>query len=120
MARANTYFRNVILTSERSQVVLMSIEPGDDIGEETHDVDQVLLFVEGEGVAVVNGVRSPVKPGHLVEVTAGSRHNFLNTGRAPLKLVTFYAPPEEAPGTVHRTKEDAIREMREKPGHAVA
>ncbi len=103
----NTFFRQEILTNEHSQLVLMSVEPGDDIGEETHDVDQVLVFVAGEGEAILNGERSPIAANHLVVVPAGTLHNFVNTGTTPLKLFTIYAPPEEAPGTVHRNKAEA-------------
>ncbi len=103
----NTFFRQEILTNEHSQLVLMSVEPGDDIGEETHDVDQVLVFVAGEGEAILNGERSPIAANHLVVVPAGTLHNFVNTGTTPLKLFTIYAPPEEAPGTVHRDKAEA-------------
>ena len=108
LARENTYFRQEILTNEHSQIVLMSVEPGDDIGEETHDVDQVLVFVSGEGQSVLNGERAPVAANSLVSVPAGTLHNFINTGSAPLKLYTIYAPPEEEPGTLHRTRAEAI------------
>jgi mannose-6-phosphate isomerase-like protein (cupin superfamily) len=107
-ARSNTYFREVISTGPHAQVVVMSIPPAGEIGEEVHpDVDQVLIFVEGEGVAVLEGVRSPVGPGRLVHVPAGTRHNFVNEGSVDLKLYTVYAPPEHAPGTIHRTKAEA-------------
>ena len=104
----NTFFRQEILTSEHSQLVLMSVEPGDEIGEETHDVDQVLVFVAGTGEAILNGERMGVAANHLVVVPAGTVHNFVNTGTTPLKLFTVYAPPEEAPGTLHRTKAEAL------------
>jgi mannose-6-phosphate isomerase-like protein (cupin superfamily) len=107
-ARANTFFRQEILTNKHSQIVLMSVEPGDDIGEEVHEVDQILVFVDGFGDALVNGERSQVKPNTLVAVPAGARHNFLNTGTVPMKLFTIYSPPEEPPGTVHRTKAEAL------------
>ena len=108
LTRENTYFRQEILTNEHSQVVLMSVEPGDDVGEETHDVDQVLVFVEGEGESVLDGEHGRVAPGTLVSVPAGTLHNFVNTGTVPLKLYTVYAPPEEEPGTLHRTKAEAV------------
>lgn len=108
LTRENTYFRQEILTNEHSQVVLMSVEPGDDVGEETHEVDQVLVFVEGEGESVLDGERGRVSPGTLVSVPAGTLHNFVNTGSGPLKLYTIYAPPEEEPGTLHRTKAEAV------------
>ena len=105
--RSNTYFRQEILTNEHSQLVLMSVNPGDEIGEESHDVDQILVFVEGSGEAVLNGQRSSVAANSLVVVPAGTIHNFINTGQVPLKLFTVYSPPEEAPGTVHKTKAEA-------------
>ena len=106
-ARKNTDFRRVILTNKFSQVVLMSVEPGDDIGEETHEGDQILYFVDGEGDAVLGGKRSKIAAGSLVSVPAGTLHNFINTGSKPLKLYTVYAPPEEEPDTVHKTKAEA-------------
>jgi mannose-6-phosphate isomerase-like protein (cupin superfamily) len=108
LTRENAYFRQEILTNEHSQVVLMSVEPGDDVGEETHDVDQVLVFVEGEGESVLNGEHGRIGAGSLVSVPAGTRHNFINTGATPLKLYTVYAPPEEEPGTLHRTRAEAM------------
>jgi mannose-6-phosphate isomerase-like protein (cupin superfamily) len=116
LTRDNKDFRRVILTNEHSQLVLMSIEPGDEIGEETHEVDQVLVFVEGEGQAVLAGKKAKVAPGHLVEVPAGTKHNFVNTGDTPLKLYTIYAPPEEEEGLVHKTKADADAYEAEKHG----
>ena len=107
-AKGNPYFREVISTGPHAQVVVMSLPPGGEIGEEVHqDVDQVLVFVMGEGVAVLDGVRSPVSPGRLVHVPAGTRHNFLNEGSADLKLYTVYTGPKHAPGTIHRTKAEA-------------
>jgi mannose-6-phosphate isomerase-like protein (cupin superfamily) len=107
-ARGNAYFREVVANGPHAQVVLMSIPPGGEIGEEVHeDLDQVLVFVAGAGAAVIEGERSPVSAGHLVHVTAGTRHNFVNDGASDLKLYTIYAPPHHAPGTVHRTKAEA-------------
>lgn len=106
-ARQNPYFRQEILTNESSQVVLMSVQPGDDIVEETHKVDQILVFVAGTGEAVLNGQRSSVGPNSLVAVPAGTLHNFLNTGGEPMKLYTIYAPPEEEVGVLHHTKAEA-------------
>jgi mannose-6-phosphate isomerase-like protein (cupin superfamily) len=104
----NPSFRRVVETGEHCQVVLMSIAPGGEIGEETHDhVDQVLIFVAGAGEAVLEGERTPIGPGRLVFVPAGTKHNFVNSGDGDLKLYTVYAPPEHAPGTVHETKAEA-------------
>jgi mannose-6-phosphate isomerase-like protein (cupin superfamily) len=107
-ARANSYFREVLSTGPHCQVVVMSIPPGGDIGSEVHeDVDQVLVFVQGEGEAILDGAKSAVGPDRLVHVPAGTRHNFVNTGKVDLRLYTIYAPPEHKPGTIHRTKAEA-------------
>jgi mannose-6-phosphate isomerase-like protein (cupin superfamily) len=107
-ARQNDAFRRELDTGPHSQVVAMTIPPGGEIGEEVHEhVDQLLLFVEGNADAILDGERSSVDANDLVFVKAGTRHNFVNTGDVPLRLVTIYAPPEHPPGTVHATKEEA-------------
>ena len=107
-AKANTHFRQVLSTGANAQVVVMSIPPGGEIGEEVHDhVDQVLAFVEGEGVAIMAGVESRVGPDRLVHVPAGTLHNVVNRGSGDLRLYTVYAPPQHAVGTIHRTKAEA-------------
>ena len=116
LARGNDAFRREIATGEHSQVVAMTIPSGEEIGEEVHEEnDQLLVFVDGEGEAVLDGKSSPVGPNDLVLVPAGTRHNFINTGGGPLRLVTVYAPPEHAPGTVHQTKAEA--DAAEAAGH---
>ena len=101
-------FRRVLWTGEHSQLVIMTIPPGGEIGEEVHeDVDQILTFVSGTGKAVVGGAEKNVAQGDLVVVPAGKKHNFLNTGPNPLILYTVYGPPEHAEGAVHKTKEQA-------------
>jgi mannose-6-phosphate isomerase-like protein (cupin superfamily) len=110
VARAiqNEAFRREVVTGEHSQVVVMTIPPGGEIGEEVHDhVDQVLVFVQGDGEAIIAGETSPVRVNSLAFVPAGTRHNFRSTGAIPLRLFTVYAPPEHPAGTVHRTKSDA-------------
>ena len=108
LARSNQSFRREVVTGQESQVVVMTLEPGEDIGEEVHDdADQILVFVEGRGEAVLDGAASPVAADQLVLVAAGTRHNFVNTADAPLRLISIYAPPEHAPGTVHETKAEA-------------
>jgi mannose-6-phosphate isomerase-like protein (cupin superfamily) len=107
-AKANSYFREVLATGPHSQVVVMSIPPGGDIGEEVHDdVDQTLVFVQGEGQAILDGQESAVAVDRLVHAPAGTRHNFVNTGKVDLRLYTIYAPPEHKPGTIHKTKAEA-------------
>jgi len=115
-AMDNTDFRRVLFTNKHSQVVLMSVEPGDDIGEETHEVDQILYFVDGEGEAKLGAKTSKVHAGSLASVPAGTLHNFTNTGDKPLKLYTIYAPPEEEPGTVHKTKAEAEEAEKDEEG----
>ena len=108
LAQANEHFRQVLFTTERSQLVLMTLRAGEEIGEEVHEgTDQVLAFVTGTGEAVIEGERQQVRPGSIVVVPAGTRHNFINTGATPLRLVTVYTPPEHPDGTVHRTKAEA-------------
>ena len=108
LTKDNTDFRRVILTEKHSQLVLMSVEPGDDIGEETHEVDQLLVFVLGKGEAVLNGRKSEIEANRMVLVPAGTKHNFINTGRTTLKLSTASPPPEEPEGLVHKTKAEAV------------
>ena len=107
-AKENSFFRRVVSTGPNAQVVLMCIPPNGEIGEEVHKhVDQVLAFVAGEGVAVLEGEESPVGRDRLVHVPAGQRHNVTNRGSVDLRLYTIYAPPQHAPGTLHRTKAEA-------------
>lgn len=114
LARENGDFRRVLYTTVRSQLVLMAVPAGEEIGEETHeDIDQVLAFVEGEGEAFIEGERRPVRPGSVVVVPGGTRHNFIAGGGSPLKLITIYTPPEHPDGTIHRTKQEADEYERE-------
>ncbi len=108
IARTSDDFRRVLMTGPKMQIVVMTIPPGQEIGEETHpDVDQMLFFIDGDGEAILDGERSEVAAGRLVLVRAGVRHNFVNSGDRPLRLVTAYAPPEHPPGTVHADKAEA-------------
>ena len=107
-ARTNDSFRREVVTGSHEQVVLMTIPPGSEIGEEVHpDTDQVLVIVDGTAEAILDGGRSALGAGDLVLVRAGTQHNVVNTGDRPLRLFTVYAPPEHAAGTVHQTKADA-------------
>lgn len=110
LAKKNTNFRQEVVTGPHSQIVLMSVPVNEDIGLETHKVDQTLIFVEGTGKAVLNGIESEIKPGHLVFVPAGTQHNFINTGKSPLKLFTVYAPSQHKPGTLEKTKSNSSYE----------
>ncbi|MFL6129555.1 MAG: cupin domain-containing protein [Mycobacteriales bacterium] len=108
VAEKSNDFRRVLWTGAHSQLVIMTIPAGGEIGEEVHeDTDQVLSFVSGVGEARVGGQKRTVEPGDLVAVPAGTNHNFVNTGPNPLVLYTVYAPPEHAPGAVHHSKQEA-------------
>jgi mannose-6-phosphate isomerase-like protein (cupin superfamily) len=108
IAEGSADFRRVLWTGQRTQLVIMTIPVGGEIGEEVHeDTDQILTFVSGTGEADVAGETWTVAQGDLVAVPAGTRHNFRNTGAIPLVLYTVYGPPEHAEHTVHATKEDA-------------
>lgn len=108
LALENNNFRKVLFTNEHSQVVLMSVPPGEDIGREVHEtVDQVLVFVKGAGEAVVGTDIHKIGPGDMFVVPAGTEHDFTNTGKEALKLFTVYSPPEHPDGVVQLTKADA-------------
>ena len=107
IAEKNPDFRRVLWTGEHTQLVIMTIPPGGEIGEEVHHVDQILTFVSGVGRAKVSGETRDVVQGDLVVVPAGKKHNFINEGPNPLVLYTVYGPPEHADKAVHHTKEDA-------------
>ncbi len=108
--RKNTDFRRVLYTGKYSQLVLMSMKPGEEIGEETHeDVDQFFRFEGGEGKVIIDGVGHAVKDGHAVIVPAGAKHNVINTSKqSELKLYTVYSPPEHQDKIVRRTKAEAM------------
>src|SRR6056297_1982295 len=104
----NADFRNTAITGKMCQVVLMTLQPGEEIGSEVHeDHDQILVLTQGNGQAVLDGQAREVGTNDLIFVHAGTEHNFINTGSRPLKLYTVYAPPEHAEGTRHATKAEA-------------
>ncbi len=105
----NQNFRQVVFTATHSQLVVMNLKPGEDIGEEVHsDVDQFFRIEEGEGKVVIDGQESTIYEGFAVVVPAGARHNVINTSvDKPLKLYTIYSPPNHPDGTIHQTKAEA-------------
>lgn len=115
---SNGYFREVLFTGPHSQLVVMSLKPGEDIGMETHgDVDQFIRVEAGSGKAVLNGKEHILEDGSAVVIPAGVEHNVVNTsGTEPLKLYSIYSPPEHPHGTVHRDKAEA--EEYEKKKHS--
>jgi mannose-6-phosphate isomerase-like protein (cupin superfamily) len=108
LTQENDHFRRVLYTAAHSQLVLMSLAPGEDIGEEVHELDQFLRIEHGTGKAVLDGVEHEIGDGAAVVVPAGARHNIVNTGAEPMKLYTLYSPPEHKDGTVHPSKADAL------------
>jgi len=106
----NTNFRRVLYTGRYSQLVLMSLRPGEEIGEEVHKtVDQFFRFEKGEGIVAIDGVKQKVGDGDAVVVPSGARHNVINASKtADLKLYTIYSPPEHQDGTVRKTKAEAL------------
>lgn len=106
--RKNSNYRQVLFTAKHSQLVLMSLKPGEEIGEEVHELDQFLRFEAGEGTVVLDGEKHAVSDGFAVVIPAGTRHNVLNRSKTTeLKLYTIYSPPEHKTGTIHRTKQEA-------------
>lgn len=110
VTKENENFRKVLYTAKNSQLVVMSIPPGEEIGEEVHTLDQFLRIEAGKGKAILNGMEYEIEDGWAVVVPAGVKHNFVNTGDAPMKLYTIYSPPEHRDGVVHATKEDAMND----------
>ncbi len=106
--QANDNFRRVLFTGENSQLVIMSIPPGGEVGKETHKyTEQTLFFLSGTGVGELDGKQFPIGPGDVAVVVPGTEHNFWNTGTVPLKIYTVYAPPNHIDGLVEATKAEA-------------
>jgi mannose-6-phosphate isomerase-like protein (cupin superfamily) len=104
----NENFRQVLYTAKNSQLVVMSLLPREDIGEEVHDVDQFLRCEAGTGKAILDGVSYDISDGFAIVVPAGATHNIINTSTdKPLKLYTLYSPPHHKDGTIHQTKQQA-------------
>ncbi|MGI5837291.1 MAG: cupin domain-containing protein [Chloroflexota bacterium] len=115
-ALENSFFRQVLFTGPHSQLVVMSIVPGGDIGMETHDdVDQFIRVEAGSGMAILDGEVRDLVDGSAVVIPAGTEHNIVNSSKTePLKLYTIYSPPEHPDGTVHKTKAEAMAYEKER------
>lgn len=110
-ALENEDFRRVLYTAKHCQLVVMSIPAGEDIGAETHQLDQFIRVEEGEGKSVLDGVERELTDGSAVIIPAGTHHNIINTSQSEaLKLYTVYAPPNHKDGTVHATKAEAEKD----------
>jgi mannose-6-phosphate isomerase-like protein (cupin superfamily) len=106
----NKNFRKVLYTDKNSQLVLMSLLPHEEIGEEVHDVDQFLRVEKGTGVAILNDNPHTISDGSVIVVPAGTKHNIINTAEDQMKLYTLYMPPHHKDGTIHATKADAEKD----------
>ena len=107
LAVKNNEFRQVLYTAKDCQLVVMALKPKEEIGAEVHKLDQFFRVEEEAGEAVLDGVRTAIKAGFAVVVPAGTKHNIINTGNAPLKLYTLYAPANHRDGVVHHTRAEA-------------
>lgn len=106
----NNNFRKVLYTDHNSQLVLMSLLPKEDIGEEVHGVDQFLRVEKGTGVAILNGISHDLSDGSVIIVPAGTKHNIINKGSDSMKLYTLYMPPHHRDGVLHKTKAEAEKD----------
>ena len=106
-AKENNDFRIVLYTAKNSQLVLMSLKAGEEIGMEMHTLDQFFRVEKGEGKAVIEGVEHEIKDGSAIVIPAGTNHNIINTGSQEMKLYTIYSPPNHRDGIIHSTKEIA-------------
>jgi len=108
LTEQNTSFRKVIFTGQYSQLVLMCLKPGEEIGEEIHyNVDQFFRIEAGKGKIIIDGIESELGDGIAAIVPAGAKHNIINSGDTDLKLYTIYSPANHPIGTIHETKTDA-------------
>jgi len=107
-AMENDNFRKVIYTAKNSQLVVMSLNAGEEIGEEIHEIDQFIRVEIGEGKAVLDGVEHSLVDGSAIVIPAGTKHNVINTASEKLKLYSIYSPPEHRDGVIYKTKEEAM------------
>lgn len=110
----NKDFRQVLYTAKHSQLVVMSLKPNEEIGEEVHQLDQFIRCEKGQGRAVLDDVSHEISDGFIVMVPAGAKHNIINTSATdPLQLYTLYSPPNHKDGIIHKTKADAQADEKE-------
>jgi len=109
----NENFRKVLYTAKNCQLVLMSLNVGEEIGSEVHHLDQFLRVEDGEGKAILDGVSHDISNGFAILVPAGAEHNIINTGTTKMKLYTVYAPANHLDGVIHATKADAVADEEE-------
>lgn len=111
LTEENDDFRKVLYTGKHMQLVLMTLQPGEDIGLEVHEGhDQFFRIEEGEGEVIIDGTTTSIEDDDAIIVPAGAEHNVINTGDEPLRLYTIYSPPEHRDGVLHATKADETEE----------
>ena len=108
--RSNEDYRRVLYTAKNSQLVVMNIAPGDEIGEEVHELDQFIRFERGRAKVLMNDEEYSVQEDFAVVIPAGVKHNVINTGEIDLQLYSVYAPPEHKDQIVQPTKADEQEE----------
>lgn len=115
--KENRNFRKVLYTAKNSQLVLMSLKPGEDIGEEVHHLDQFIRIEAGTGKAILDGVEHSIEDDYAIVIPAGTRHNIINTSKdSEMKIYTVYSPPEHREGVLHKTKAEAMADDEEFDG----
>jgi mannose-6-phosphate isomerase-like protein (cupin superfamily) len=115
--KENNNFRKVLYTAKNSQLVLMSLGPGEDIGEEVHHLDQFIRIEAGTGKAILDGAEHEIGDDYAIVIPAGTTHNIVNTSKtSAMKLYTVYSPPEHREGVVHKTKDEALADDEEFDG----
>lgn len=107
LTKENNNFRKVLYTASSSQLVLMSLKAGEEIGEEVHTLDQFIRVEQGEGKAIIDGIENEIKDGAAIVIPAGAKHNVINGPAGEMKLYTIYSPPEHKDGVVHGSRADA-------------
>ena len=106
----NENFRQVLYTAKNCQLVVMALNPKEEIGMEVHELDQFFRVEEGVGEAVLDGIHKMISAGFAVLVPAGTNHNIINTGTTPMKLYTLYPPPNHRDGVIHKTRAEAEKD----------
>ena len=113
----NENFRKVLYTAPHCQLVLMSLLPKEEIGEEVHTLDQFIRIEKGQGLAILNDIEYPIEDGSAIVIPEGTKHNIINTSETePMKLYTLYTPPEHRDQIIHPTKNDALQDNEEFDG----
>ena len=110
LTKENENYRKVLFTTPNSQLVLMCLQPGEEIGTETHKLDQFIRIEEGSGKAILDGEEINIEDDFAIVIPAGLLHNIINTSEASLKLYSIYSPPEHKHNTIHKTKADEVEE----------